>query len=179
VCSSDLAEVMPANVVTVYCDPHAVRAYLRSADLVIGAVLIPGGRAPVLIPRALLKEMKSGAVIVDVSVDQGGCIATTRPTTHQDPAYVVDDVVHYCVTNIPGAVGRTSSQALCNATLPYVRELARLGLDAFLKVNAGHAFSLNMRAGAITGRPVAEAFPYLPRAKVLTESPQHEERQGN
>jgi len=159
-----LTEVMPANVTTIYSDPHAVRDYLRSADLVIGGVLIPGGRAPVLVSRKLVGEMKSGAVIVDVSVDQGGCIETTKPTTHEHPTYVVDDVVHYCVTNIPGAVGRTSSQALCNATLPYARELARLGVDKFVAVDAGHAASLNMRGGKLTNAAIAAALPDLPKA---------------
>jgi alanine dehydrogenase len=158
-----LTEVMPANVTTIYSDPHAVRDYLHSADLVIGGVLIPGGRAPVLVTRKLVSEMKSGAVIVDVSVDQGGCIETTKPTTHEHPTYVVDDVVHYCVTNIPGAVGRTSSQALCNATLPYARELARLGLDKFVAVDAGHAASLNMRGGKLTNKAIAAALPDLPK----------------
>ena len=153
-----LDEVMPANVTTIYCDPHAVAKYAMQADLVIGAVLIPGGLAPKLIDRRLIGHMKNGAVIVDVAVDQGGCIETTRPTTHGDPTYIVDGVVHYCVANMPGAVGRTSSQALCNATLPYVRELARLGADAFAAVDAGHGSALNMRAGKITNAAVAEAF---------------------
>ncbi|MEX0775925.1 MAG: alanine dehydrogenase [Phycisphaeraceae bacterium] len=113
-----LDDVMPANVHEVYSDPHAVAEHAVQADLIIGAVLIPGGRTPVLIKRDLLKEMKNGAVIVDVGVDQGGCIETTRPTTHQDPTYVIDGVVHYCVANMPGAVGRTSTQALCHATQP-------------------------------------------------------------
>jgi alanine dehydrogenase len=134
------------------------------ADLVIGAVLIPGGRAPVLVSELLVKRMKNGAVIVDVCVDQGGCVETIRPTTHHDPTYMVDGVVHYGVTNIPGAVGRTSSQALCNATLPYVRELAALGIDAFAARDAGHARALNMRGGKLANPAVAAAFPDLPRA---------------
>ncbi len=157
-----LDEVMSANVTTVYSDPHAVGQYAVRADLVIGAVLIPGGRAPVLIGRDLVRRMKSGAVFVDVCIDQGGCAETSRPTTHHEPTYVVDGVVHYCVTNIPGAVGRTSSHALTNATLPYARELARLGLDGFAEGDAGHAAAVNLRDGRIMNPAVAGAFPDLP-----------------
>jgi len=158
-----LDEIMPANVTTIYCDPHAVENYAIGADLVIGAVLIPGGRAPVLIDRALLKKMKPGSVIVDVCVDQGGCIETCRPTTHHEPTYIVDDVVHYCVTNIPGAVSRTSSQALCNATLPYVRELASLGVEAFAAVDEGHAAAVNIRDHRLVNDAVSEVYPDLPK----------------
>ncbi|MBE3098013.1 MAG: alanine dehydrogenase [Planctomycetes bacterium] len=159
-----LNEIMPANVNTLYCDPHAVARHAVQADLVIGAVLIPGGRTPILISRELVAKMKKGAVIVDVCVDQGGCIETIHPTTHHDPTYIVDGVVHYGVTNIPGAVARTSSQALCNATLPYVRELAGGGLDAFIARDAGRARALNLRDGRITNPAVAAVFPDLPRA---------------
>jgi alanine dehydrogenase len=158
-----LAEVLPANVTTVYCDPHAIERCAAEADLVVGAVLIPGARAPTLIDRRLLASMKKGAVLVDVSIDQGGCFETSRPTTHSDPVFVVDGVVHYCVANMPGAVGRTSSHALCNATLPYARELASLGLDAFLRRSAGRGAALNLWRSRITCRAVAEAFPDLPR----------------
>jgi alanine dehydrogenase len=158
-----LDEMMPANVTTIYCDPHAVESYAIHADLVIGAVLIPGGRAPMLISRSLLKKMKTGSVIVDVCVDQGGCIETSRPTTHHEPTYVVDGVVHYCVTNIPGAVSRTSSQALCNATLPYVRQLAMLGVDAFAAVEAGHAAAINVCNGRLLNPAVAAVYPDLPK----------------
>jgi alanine dehydrogenase len=157
-----LDEVMPDNVVTIYSDPHAIARYAASADLVIGAVLIPGGRAPMLMDRRTIASMKTGAVVVDVCIDQGGCLETSRPTTHHDPTYIVDGVVHYCVTNMPGAVGRTSSQALCNATLPYVRELAKLGPDKFAALNAGHEAALNMVNGKIVNQAVAEAFPDLP-----------------
>ena len=153
-----LEDIMPANVHEVYCDPHAVRRYAAQADLVIGAVLLPGARAPRLIDEQLVKSMKTGSVIVDVSIDQGGCIATSRPTTHSEPTYIVDGVVHYAVTNMPGAVGRTSTQALCNSTLPYVRQLARLGAEAFAAQSPGHAAAINMRAGQITNPAVAEAF---------------------
>ncbi len=158
----ELDAIMPANVTTIYSDPHAVDHYVRQADLVIGAVLVSGRRAPRLVSADLVKRMKSGAVIVDVSIDQGGCVETARPTTHHDPIYVVDEVVHYCVGNMPGAVGRTSTQALCNATLPYVRQLARLGPDRFLAQSEGHRAALNVRNGAIASVDVADAFPELP-----------------
>ncbi len=156
-----LDEVMPANVITIYCDPHAVRDYALCADLVISAVLIPGSKAPVLINRSLVKEMKAGSVIVDVCIDQGGCIETSRPTTHHEPVYIVDDVVHYCVANIPGAVSRTSSQALCNATLPYVRRLAELGVDGFCAIDVGHAAALNIKSGRIIHEAISKVFSDL------------------
>jgi alanine dehydrogenase len=159
-----LDSVMPANVTTIYSDPHAIDQYARQADLIIGAVLIPGARAPNLIRRAQLRTMQEGSVIVDVSIDQGGCVETARPTTHAEPTYIVDGVVHYCVTNMPGAVGRTSTQALCNATLPYLRELAGLGADRFAALTPGHAAALNLHHGRITSPPVAAAFPDLPAA---------------
>ncbi|MFH1716364.1 MAG: alanine dehydrogenase [Planctomycetota bacterium] len=157
-----LDEIMPANVTTIYCDPHAVESYAARADLVIGAVLIPGDRAPMLIDRSLLKKMKNGSVIVDVCVDQGGCVETCRPTTHHEPTYVVDGVVHYCVANIPGAVSRTSSQALCNATLPFVRKLASLGADAFAALDGGHAAALNIHNRRLVNDAVSRVFPDLP-----------------
>jgi alanine dehydrogenase len=158
-----LDEVMPANVTTIYSDPHAIAEHLRRADLVIGAVLIPGGRAPMLVRREHLATMPTGAVIVDVCIDQGGCVETSRPTTHQEPTYVIDEVVHYCVTNMPGAVGRTSTQALCNATLPYLRQLAGLGIEAFCARDPGRAAAMNLRDGRIANPAVAETFPDLPR----------------
>jgi alanine dehydrogenase len=158
---------MPANVTGLYSDPHAIERYLRWADLVIGAVLIPGARAPRLVRRDQLAGMKAGSVIVDVSVDQGGCIETARPTTHHAPTYTVDGVVHYCVANIPGAVGRTSSQALANATLPYLRELASDGVDAFVGRGAGRAASLNLRDGRITNAAIASVYDDLPQAEGL------------
>jgi alanine dehydrogenase len=160
-----LDEIMPPNVTTIYSDPHAVQRYAAEADLIIGAVLIPGGKAPILIDRPLLKRMRKGSAIVDVSIDQGGCCETSRPTTHSDPVFVVDNVVHYCVTNMPGAVGRTSTQALCNATLPYCRELAGLGLDSFVGKSEGRASALNMRDGRLLNRAVAESFRDMPRLK--------------
>jgi len=159
-----LDEVMPANVTTIYSDPHTIEDYATRADLIVGAVLIPGGRAPILISRILLKKMKPGSVIVDVSIDQGGCTEMSRPTTHSDPVYLVEGVVHYCVTNIPGAVSRTSTVALCNATLPYVRQLAELGVPAFTGLDAGRTAALNLAHHKLTNPAVAQAFPDLPAA---------------
>jgi len=159
-----LDEVMPANVTTVYCDPHTVRDHAIDADLVIGAILIPGGRAPTLIGKELLSKMKPGSVIIDVCIDQGGCIETARPTTHHDPTYIIDGVVHYCVTNMPGAVGRTSSLALCNATLPYVRELAAGGVEKFTVADAGHAAAINIKHHRLVLEAIATVFPDLPKA---------------
>jgi alanine dehydrogenase len=156
-----LDEIMPPNVTTVFCEPHAIEHYAILADLVVGSVLIPGARAPKLITRELVSKMKKGSVIVDVCIDQGGCCETSKPTTHGDPVYIVDEVVHYCVTNMPGAVGRTSSHALCNATLAYCRELATLGLDGFLNKSPGRKTALNMLSGTITCDAVSEAFPDL------------------
>ena len=153
-----LDEILPANVTGIYSDPDAVAHYASRADLVVGAVLLPGARAPKLIPRVLLSHMKTGSVIVDVCIDQGGSAETSRPTTHHDPTYIVEGVVHYCVANMPGAVGRTSSQALGNATLPYLRQLARLGDEAFAGQSPGHRLAVNLKDGKITNEAVAEAF---------------------
>ena len=152
-----LDDIMPANVTTAYSDPHTIRKHLPLADLVIGAVLIPGARAPRLIRKDMLKMMKSGAVIVDVGVDQGGCVETTKPTTHSNPIYIVDDVVHYCVANMPGAVGRTSTQALCHATQPYALKLAKHGIDKLAKQDHAFTSALNCQAGKLTNEAVAEA----------------------
>ncbi len=152
-----LAEVMPPNVRTIYSHPHAVSDHATTSDLVVGAVLIPGGRCPTLIPRSMLADMRSGAVIVDVGVDQGGCVETTRPTTHASPTFVIDDVVHYCVANMPGAVGRTSTQALCHATQPFVLQLAQRDPDA-LADDAVFSSALNLHAGRVCHHAVAETF---------------------
>jgi alanine dehydrogenase len=151
-------------VTTIYSDPHAIEEYLMRADLVIGAVLLPGRRAPKLIGRDWVRQMKPGSVIVDVCIDQGGCVETSRPTTHRDPTFIEHDVVHYCVTNMPGAVGRTSTHALCNATLPYVRKLARLGVERFIETDLGHRRALNIQAGRIMNSDVALAFEDLKSA---------------
>jgi len=160
-----LDDVMPANVHTVKSEPSAIRRAIRQADLVIGAVLIAGGRTPVLIHRADLKDMKRGAVIVDVGVDQGGCVETSRPTTHRDPTYEVDGVMHYCVANMPGAVPWTSTQALTNATLPYVVQLAAAGWKAAASANEHLAAGVNMVDGRVTCPGVAAAHD-VPLAKL-------------
>lgn len=152
-----LTEVMPANVTTIYSDPHAIREYLIRADLVIGAVLIPAAKAPNLVSRDDLKTMKQGAVIVDVAVDQGGCVETTKPTTHANPTYIIDGVVHYCVANMPGAVGRTSTQALTNATLPWVLKVAKHGSRAIAEKDRYFRPAINMDDGKLLNEPVADA----------------------
>lgn len=153
-----LDDIMPPNVNVLFSDRHTIRAQLKLADLVIGAVLIPGARAPKLVTRQDLKIMKPGSVIIDVAIDQGGCIETSRPTTHSDPTYMEEDVLHYCVTNMPGAVGRTSTFALCNVTLPYVMQLAQRGIDEACQELPTLATAVNIRAGKITYRAVAETF---------------------
>jgi alanine dehydrogenase len=153
-----LDDIMPPNVNCLFSDRHTVRQQIAQADLVIGAVLIPGAKAPRLVEEDDLRSMKPGSVIIDVAVDQGGCIATTRPTSHSYPTYIVHDVVHYCVTNMPGAVGRTSTFALCNVTLPWVIEIAQRGLDEAARALRPIARAVNLHAGAVTNRPVAETF---------------------
>lgn len=153
-----LDDVMPPNVSTIYSDRHTILETILRADLVIGAVLIPGARAPRLVRRDDLAKMKPGAVIVDVAIDQGGCVETSRPTTHQDPTYVLDGVVHYCVTNMPGAVGRTSTYALCNVTLPYVLQFASQGWRTVAAALPGVAEGVNIDRGKITNRAVAATF---------------------
>ena len=152
-----LDDVMPPNVHTLYSHEHAIAEHAQLADLIIGAVLIPGGRTPVLIHRNLLARMKTGAVIVDVGVDQGGCIESIKPTTHRNPTYVIDGVVHYGVTNMPGAVGRTSTQALCHATQPYVLKLAGAGIDQLSEIDPAFTAARNMREGRLTNQAVADA----------------------
>jgi alanine dehydrogenase len=159
-----LDDIMPANVTTLFSDRHTVLDCLGTADLVIGAVLIEGARAPQLIRAADLKLMKPGSVIIDVAIDQGGCVETARPTTHSNPTYMVDDILHYCVTNMPGAVGRTSSYALCNVTLPYVREIANKGILTAALESPAIARGVNIHGGRLTNSAVAETFrwPYEP-----------------
>lgn len=157
-----LEDIMPANVTTVFSDRHTISEAVQKADLVIGAVLIPGARAPRLVSKEHLKLMKPGAVIIDVAIDQGGCIETSRPTSHANPTYIVDDVVHYCVTNMPGAVGRTSTYALCNVTLPYVLQLANKGVARAAAESPMIARGINIVQGKVVNQPVAETFglPY-------------------
>lgn len=153
-----LDDIMPPNVTTLYSDRHTIRESIERADLVIGAILIAGARAPRLVTRDDLGRMKPGAVVVDVAIDQGGCFETSRPTTHRHPTYVVDDVVHYCVTNMPGAVGRTSTYALCNVTLPYALKLANRGWRAVAESLPGIAQGINIVGGRVTNQAVAESF---------------------
>lgn len=157
-------EFMPENCKTIYSDPEAIRDHLAWADLVIGAVLIPGAKAPNLITRDDLTHMKPGAVIVDVAIDQGGCVETARVTTHSDPIYTVDGVVHYCVGNMPGAVARTSTQALTNATMPWVTRLAATTADNLAKKDHHFANAINTNCGVLTNQPVADAhnLPFEP-----------------
>jgi alanine dehydrogenase len=164
-----LDDVMPANVFPLMSNPAILREYVIKADLVIGAVLIPGAKAPKLITRAMLKEMKDGSVIVDVAIDQGGCIETAKATTHADPTFVVDGVVHYCVANMPGAVARTSTAALTNATLPYAVEIANKGWKKAMQENDEIKLGANVIDGQITYKAVAEAFDmdYTPVDKFL------------
>jgi len=162
-----LSDVMPANVEVVYSNRTTVLEAVQRADLVIGGVLIVGGKAPKLVRRADLKLMKPGAVVVDVAVDQGGCIETIKPTTHENPTYIVDDVIHYGVANMPGGVPRTSTLALTNATFPYAKRLADKGWKAACKADPALLKGVNMVAGKITYPGVAEAFN-LPLADVAT-----------
>jgi alanine dehydrogenase len=153
-----LDDVMPANVNMLYSDRHTIAEQLQRADLVIGSVLIPGAKAPQLVRAEDLKRMKPGSVVIDVAVDQGGCVETSRPTTHSDPTYVIDDVVHYCVANMPGAVGRTSTFALCNATLNRVIRLAEIGVDGAIREKGPLREALNIYRGKVTNAAVAAAF---------------------
>jgi alanine dehydrogenase len=143
---------------TVYSSTLAIEEMLPLADLVIGAVLVHGGRAPHVITREQLQIMRKHAVLVDVSIDQGGCFETSRPTTHSEPTYEVDGITHYCVTNMPGAVPITSTYALTNATLPYVTELAELGVEEALEHSAALRRGLNVQGGEITHPAVADAL---------------------
>lgn len=153
-----LADVMPANVDVVFSNAHNLRELLKKADLVVGAVLLPGAKAPNLVKKADLRSMKNGSVIVDVAVDQGGCIETIHPTTHENPTYVVSGVIHYAVANMPGGVPRTSTLALTNATLPYARRLARDGWKKACKADGALALGLNVVRGKVVYPGVAEAF---------------------
>ena len=159
-----LSDVMPANVTLIYSNRHNILEQISTADLVVGAVLIPGAVAPRLIRREDLKTMQPGAVIVDVAIDQGGCVETIKATTHENPTYVVDGIIHYGVANMPGGVPRTSTLALTNATFPYAKELAKKGWKQALKENAALKKGLNIVDGKVTYPAVAEAFglPFTP-----------------
>ena len=165
----ELDDIMPANVNTMMSNGYNVRSMIKDADLIIGAVLIPGAKAPHLITRDMLKNMKPGTVLVDVAVDQGGCIETCRPTTHAEPTFVIDDVLHYCVANMPGAVPYTSTLALTNATLPYAIELANKGWKKACQDDGELAKGLNVINGDVVYKAVSDAFnlPYVEVEKYL------------
>jgi alanine dehydrogenase len=162
-----LNDVMPANVVTMFSNEYNIRQLIQNHDLVVGAVLIPGAKAPKLITRDMLKLMKPGTVLVDVAVDQGGCFETTKPTTHADPTYIIDDVVHYSVANMPGAVPFTSTVALTNATLPYAIQLAGKGWQQACRDNNELRLGLNVVSGKVVYKGVSDAFD-LPYSDVTT-----------
>ena len=159
-----LDDLYLGRVTTLVSRPHVLEESIEEADLVVGAVMIPGARAPRLITKDLVRSMKRGSVLVDVAVDQGGCSETTHPTTHSDPVYVVDDVVHYAVTNIPGIVPRTSTVALTNATLPFIVRLVNHGVEEALRADIGLARGVNVSGGNVTCRAVAEShgIPFTP-----------------
>jgi alanine dehydrogenase len=164
-----LSDIMPANVSTLMSNEYNIRELIPHQDLIVGAVLIPGAKAPHLVTRDMLKDMKPGTVLVDVAVDQGGCIETCKPTTHLDPIYIIDDVIHYCVANMPGAVPYTSTVALTNATLPYALQLANKGWKKACKENAELKLGLNVVKGEVVYQAVAEAFdlPYTEVEKFI------------
>lgn len=154
----ELDDFMPANVDTQMSNEYNIREAIKHADLIIGAVLIPGAKAPHLITRDMLKDMKPGTVLVDVAVDQGGCIETCKPTTHENPTFIIDDIVHYCVANMPGAVPYTSTLALTNATLPYVIQLANKGWQGACQNNEDLKLGLNVVNGQVVYKGVADAW---------------------
>ncbi len=153
-----VSETMPNNVISEFSSEYNIRKHIKDSDLIIGGVLIKGAKAPKLITKDMLKDMRPGTVMVDVAVDQGGCFETTKPTTHQDPTYIIDEVVHYSVANMPGAVPYTSTMALTNVTLPYVIKLANLGWEKACKENKDLAKGLNIVKGEIVYKEIAEAF---------------------
>ncbi|NOZ23375.1 MAG: alanine dehydrogenase [Planctomycetes bacterium] len=153
-----LDDILPKNVITLMSNAENLRAKVAEADLLIGAVLVVGARAPRLVTKEMIKTMKPGAVVVDVAIDQGGCIETSRPTTHRKPTYKVHKVLHYCVTNMPGAVGRTSTYALTNVTLPYALQIANKGWRQAAKDNPAICRGVNVTGGSITYKAVAETF---------------------
>ncbi len=153
-----LDDTMPANVNVLFSDRHMILEQLKLADLVVGAVLLPGAKAPQLVQRDDLRTMRSGAVMIDVAIDQGGCFETSRPTTHGDPTYLIDEIVHYCVTNMPGAVGRTSTYALCNATLPWVMKLVDAGVATSVAEPGPLRSSVNIHDHRVTNAAVAKCW---------------------
>ena len=155
-----LDDVMPKNITTLFSSEANIRALLPTVDLIIGAVLKPGAKAPHLITRAMLKEMRAGTVLVDVAIDQGGCFETSKPTTHQEPTYIIDDVVHYCVANMPGAVPYTSTLGLTNVTLPYAIAIANKGWKKAVQDDAELLKGVNIVGGSIVYQDVADAFGF-------------------
>jgi len=153
-----LSDIMPANVTTLYSNDYTIRQLIKDSDLIVGAVLIPGAKAPNLITKDMLKDMRAGTVLVDVAVDQGGCIETCKPTTHEDPTYIIKNVVHYCVANMPGAVPYTSTLALTNATLSYAIQLADKGWKKACQDNDALAKGLNIINGKVVYQGVSDAF---------------------
>jgi alanine dehydrogenase len=164
-----LDDVMPKNVHTLVSNDYTIREQVKDSDLIIGGVLVPGAKAPKLITRDMLKTMRPGTVLVDVAVDQGGCIETCRPTTHEDPTFIIDDIVHYCVANMPGAVPYTSTLALTNATLPYAIKLANQGWKKACQESEELRLGLNVIQGQVVYKAVADAFnlPYTDVSKYL------------
>jgi alanine dehydrogenase len=159
-----LSDVMPANCIPLMASPATTRALVKEADVVIGAVLVAGAKAPKLVTREMLKTMSKGSVLVDVAIDQGGCFETSRPTTHSDPIFEVDGIVHYCVANMPGAVAKTSTMALTNATLPYAVQIANRGWQRAMRENPEIKLGANVMNGKVTYQAVAETFnlEYVP-----------------
>lgn len=155
-----LSDVMPSNCFPLMSSPATIRDLVKRADVVVGAVLIPGAKAPKLITRDMLKTMKKGSILVDVAIDQGGCFETSKPTTHADPIYIVDGIVHYCVSNMPGALPKTSTIALTNATLPYAAEIASKGWKKAMKENPEIKLGANVVHGKITYAAVADTFDF-------------------
>jgi alanine dehydrogenase len=167
-----LSDVMPKNCFLIMSGPAAIRKFVKKADLVVGAVLSPGAKSPKLVTRPMLKTMKKGSVIVDVAIDQGGCFETSKPTTHIDPVYTIDGVLHYCVANMPGAVPMTSTIALTNATLPYAVEIADKGWKRAARENPSIGSGLNVVDGKVTCRGVSDAFglEYIPFENMIESS---------
>ena len=164
-----LHEIMGGHLTTLSSNPLNIAQAVRRADLLIGAVLVKGAKAPRLVTRQMIGTMAPGSVVVDVAVDQGGCVETSHPTTHSNPIFLVDGVIHYCVANMPGAVPRTSTYALSNATLPYIVRLANTGITAAIQADPGLAQGVNTYGGKVTYQSVAEAFDieYTPLATLL------------
>nr|MDJ0876556.1 NAD(P)-dependent oxidoreductase [Desulfobacterales bacterium] len=164
-----LSDIMPANCFPLMSSPATIRGLLKEADVVVGAVLVTGAKAPKLVTRDMLPLMKNGSVLVDVAIDQGGCFETSRPTTHSEPTYTIDGVVHYCVANMPGAVAKTSTLALTNATLPYAVEIANKGWKRAMRENTEIKLGANVVRGQVTYQGVADAFglDFMPMDELL------------